>query len=218
MQSKLTKKIEREIKKEKFRITIFGSSRIKKNALLYKEIEKLAFLLGERGFDIVTGGGPGLMEAASEGHKKGSKKTRAHTIGIGIKLPKKQEFNKHLDIKKEFHKFSERLDVFMALSDVVIVAPGGIGTLLELFYAWQLVQVKHLCDTPIILLGKQWPSFIKWLENHPLKHKYLSKKDLKLLFLAKDCKEAIKMIDKAYEERKKGNKKFCLNYKKYKLY
>jgi len=213
-----TKKIRKELKNGDFRVTIFGSARIKRGDPVYKEIVDIAKMLGERGIDVVTGGGPGLMEAASKGHMDGSKKTGAHSIGIGIKLPKEQKFNKHLNVKKEFHRFSNRLDTFMALSHAVIVAPGGIGTLLELFYTWQLEQVEHICDMPIILLGKQWPPLIKWLENYPLKNNFFEKKDLKLLFLANNSKEVIKMVDQAHKEYNQGHKKFCLNYQRYKLY
>ena len=200
-----------------FKVTIFGSARIKKNTLVYIQARTLARMLGERGFDVITGGGPGLMKAASEGHRKGSKKTGAYSIGVGIKLPREQKFNRHLDIKKEFKRFSRRLDYFMSLSNAIVVAPGGIGTLLELFYTWQLSQVQQICNIPIILMGKQWPPLIRWLEKYPLKSRYFDKKDINLLFLAKDCSEAIKIIDKAHEEYKKGGKDFCLNYKKYRL-
>ena len=200
-----------------FKVTIFGSARIKKNTLVYIQARTLARMLGERGFDIITGGGPGLMRAASEGHRKGSKKTGAYSIGVGIKLPREQKFNRHLDIKKEFKRFSRRLDYFMSLSNAIVVAPGGIGTLLELFYTWQLSQVQQICNIPIILMGKQWPTLIRWLEKYPLKSRYFDQKDINLLFLAKDCSEAIKIIDKAHEEYKKGGKDFCLNYKKYRL-
>ena len=105
----------------------------------------------------------------------------------------------------------------MLLSNAVIVAPGGVGTLLEFFYTWQLVQVKHICHIPIILLGDQWPDLIKWLEKWPLKHKYFGKNDLHLLFLADDSKEALKVIDKAHEEFLLGREDFCINYKKYKI-
>ena len=200
-----------------FKVTIFGSARIKKNTLVYIQARTLARMLGERGFDVITGGGPGLMRAASEGHRKGSKKTGAYSIGVGIKLPNEQKFNRHLDIKKEFKRFSRRLDYFMSLSNVIVVAPGGIGTLLELFYTWQLSQVQQICNIPIILMGKQWPPLIRWLEKYPLKSRYFDQKDINLLFLAKNCEEAIKIIDKAHEEYKKGGKDFCLNYKKYRL-
>ena len=125
--------------------------------------------------------------------------------------------NDYVNVKKQFTRFSERLDNFMLLSNAIVVAHGGVGTLLELFYSWQLMQVKKICNTPIILLGKQWKGLIEWLKKEPLKRKFFSKEDLELLFVAKNSKEAIKIIKEAYEEYKKGNKNFCLNYNKYKL-
>ena len=207
----------RELKKRDFRVTIFGSARMKKGDQEYKEVYKLAKMIGERGIDMVTGGGPGIMEAASKGHKKGSKKSKAHTIGLNIKLPHEQRMNPYIEIKKEFTRFSERLDNFMLLSNAIVVAHGGIGTTLELFYAWQLMQAKHICHIPIILLGPQWKGLTNWLEKEPLKRKFFNKEDLNLLFHARNSKEAINIIEEAYSEYKKGNKNFCLNYKKYKI-
>ena len=211
------KEFERLLREDHFRVTIFGSARIKKGGKEYKMVYELAKKIGERGIDIVTGGGPGIMEAANKGHKEGSKKSDAHSIGLGIKLPHEQAFNNSVGIKKTFNRFSSRLDNFMLLSNVVVVAPGGVGTLLELFYTWQLMQVKHICNLPIILLGDSWPGLLKWLNNSPLKRGFFEKKDVELLYHAKNYDEAIKIIDKAYEEFKKGNKDFCLNYKKYKV-
>jgi len=207
-----------ELKKGDFRVSIFGSARIKKHDKNYKLIYTLGKMLGEKGIDIITGGGPGIMEAANKGHRAGGKNKKTHSIGLAIKLAKGQKPNNSLDVVKEFNTFSARLDNFMLLSNAVIIGPGGIGTLLEFFYTWQLIQVKKICDIPIILLGDEWPSLIKWLEKYPMKRKYFDKDDLNKLFLAKDCKEAIKMIDSSYKEFKKGNKNYCLNYKKYKLY
>lgn len=207
----------KELKKGDFRVTIFGSARMKKGHQEYKQVYKLAKMIGERGIDLVTGGGPGIMEAASAGHKIGNKKTKAHTIGLNIKLPHEQKINRYVDIKFEFHRFSERLDNFMLLSNAIVVAHGGVGTLLELVYAWQLMQTKHICNIPLILLGEQWKGLIKWLKNEPLKRKFFNKDDLELLFLAKNYKEAINIINITYKEFRKGNKDFCLNYKKYKI-
>ena len=105
----------------------------------------------------------------------------------------------------------------MLLSNIVVVAPGGVGTLLELFYTWQLMQVRHICHIPIILLGDEWKGLLEWLKKSPLKKNFFEKEDYQLLFLANSGTEAIKVIDKAYEEFKKGNKDFCLNYKKYRI-
>jgi hypothetical protein len=214
----MRKKFKEEIKEMKFRVTIFGSARAKKGGREYKEIYNLAKMLGEKGIEIVTGGGQGIMEAASRGHKAGRKSKKVHNIGLNIKLPFEQSFNKSVDVRKEFNHFSERLDNFMLLSNIIVVAPGGIGTLLELLYSWQLVQVKQICNIPIILLGDMWPDFVKWAEKYQLKKDFISKKDLNLIFLAKNCSEAMKMIKNAYKEYQKGDKYYCLNYKRYKLY
>jgi uncharacterized protein (TIGR00725 family) len=136
-----------------FHVCIFGSARLREGDPEYNLIYQLSTMIAEEGMNVVTGGGPGLMEAASKGHRAGRKDKKVQTIGLTINLPKKEEANPHLDIKKDFEKFSSRLDNFMLLSNVVVVAPGGVGTLLEFLYTWQLVQVKHICEIPIILLG-----------------------------------------------------------------
>jgi len=198
-----------------FRVTIFGSARIKRGDKRYKDIQSLAKMIGERGIDIVTGGGPGIMEAANKGHKEGNKKTIAHSIGLGIKLPHEQNFNTSVSVKKEFNIFSNRLDNFMLLSNVVVVAPGGVGTMLELFYTWQLMQVNHICHIPIILLGDMWKGLLKWLKEDPMKKKFFEIKDYDMLYYAKDYKDAINVIDKAHVKFMKGDEEECLNYKKY---
>ncbi len=200
-----------------FRVSIFGSARIRKNDKIYKEIYYLARMLGEEGIDVVTGGGPGLMEAANSGHRAGSRKSKAHSIGLGIILPKEQKYNNSVDYQKTFSHFTGRLDRFTLLSNAVVVAPGGVGTMLELFYIWQLVQVKKISNIPIILLGTQWQGFTEWLEKWPLRKKYFTKDDLNILFLAKDSNEAVKIIDRAYCEYKTGNDEFCKNYKGYRI-
>jgi len=204
-----------EWKRKDFRVSIFGSARAKVGDPEYKQVYQLGKLLGESGIDIVTGSGPGIMRAANRGHREG-RKDGAHSIGLAIKLPFEQKESKS-DIVRKFSNFSNRLDNFMLLSNVVVVTPGGIGTFLELFYTWQLVQVKHICNIPIILLGDMWPDLIKWMEKWPLKKGFISKGDLGMIFLAKDYNEAIEMIERAYKEYKKGNKNYCLNYKRYKL-
>ncbi len=193
-----------DIKKElrKFHVTIFGSARIKEGDPEYAEVYELAKKIGRRGMNLVTGGGPGIMKAANAGHNLGSNKNKAYTIGLNIQLPHEQKTNPYVDFKMKFTRFSERLEKFMLLSNVIVVAPGGVGTMLELFFSWQLLQVKHKQNIPIILLGKQWRGLIKWLRKSPLKRKFFKKEDLDLLFLAKNSKEAIKIIDKTYDNYK----------------
>jgi len=209
-------KIDEDLYKKHFRVAIFGSARIKEYDHSYQEIYKLAHMIAAENIDIVTGGGPGIMQAASKGHMDGRKNNDAYSIGLNINIPQEQKPNRHLDIKKEFDLFSNRLDTFMILSDAVVVAPGGVGTLLEFAYTWQLVQVKHICNIPIILLGDMWAEFLKWVEQFPLKQAFLAKRDLDRVFLAEDCLGAFQIIQKFYDGYKKGDD-ICLNFKKYKI-
>lgn len=204
------------IDESRYRVVIFGSARIQKGDGLYTEVHDLAKRLGEKGMDVVTGGGPGLMEAANAGHGDGVKKGGAESIGLNIKLPHEQGFNKHLDIKEEFERFSGRLDHFMYLANAVVVAPGGVGTLLEFAYTWQLMQVKHICNMPIILLGEMWGGLLEWIKENPLERSFLDQDDYDLLFTAKNSDEAFEIIKEAYDGFKEGSENFCLNYEKYK--
>jgi uncharacterized protein (TIGR00730 family) len=210
---KLRGNFKKELKRERFRVSIFGSSRIKKNDPLYQQVHRLAKMLGQRGIDVVTGGGPGIMEAANLGHNKGSKETRAKSFGLNIYLPHEQKLNPGVQIEKRFKRFSQRLDNFMLLSNAVVVAQGGVGTLLELFYVWQTLQVKNVNNIPIILLGKQWSGLLEWLRDEPLKRGYFDKGDIKLLFHAEDLDEVIKIIDAAHDQYLSGNgHDFVLKY------
>jgi uncharacterized protein (TIGR00730 family) len=187
-----------------FRVVVFGSARIERGDPSWDLIFNLAKRVATEGMDLVTGGGPGLMEAASEGHYAGDLTHTAHSIGLQIKLPKEQRDARHLDIKKEFFRFSTRLDNFMELAHAVVVAPGGVGTLLELFYTWQLMQVKMMHGIPIILLGDMWMGFLDWIRRHPLKNELLNEKDVELLFLVNSCEEAMDIIKRTYEKYRSG--------------
>jgi uncharacterized protein (TIGR00730 family) len=189
--------------KHQFRVVIFGSARIVRGDEIWSTIYELAKQIAEEGMDLVTGGGPGLMDAASEGHYAGDpdKKT-VQSIGLQIQLPREQRSAHHLDIKREFSQFSERLDNFMELANIVVVAPGGVGTTLELFYTWQLLQVKMIRDIPIILLGDMWRDFLRWITKWPLQHQFLKQKDVNLLYLAKNWSEAFEIIKRTHNEFK----------------
>lgn len=183
-----------------FTVAIFGSSRIERGSKIYWEIYELAKMIAKAGMNIVTGGGPGLMNAASEGHRAGRENSDVKAIGLRIKLPFKEIESSHLDIKKEFDRFSQRLDEFMSVSNAVVVAPGGVGTLLELAYTWQLLQVKHISNIPVILLGEMWLNFLEWVRRWPLKHQLLDPEDFALLYPAKDIYEAFEVIMRAYRD------------------
>lgn len=195
-----------------YRVAIFGSARIQEGDQDYHNVFAIAKGLAEAGFDIVTGGGPGLMQAANAGSK--SAHSSSHSIGLNIKLPREQEPNAFLDIKQEFSSFSNRLDTFMTLSDAVIVAPGGIGTLLEMFYAWQLVQVKDICETPIILYGAIWTNLLLWMETEVLERKLFSKEDMRMIFHVIDPEEVVELIKKIHADRLQ-DEHVCKNFVQY---
>lgn len=195
-----------------YRVAIFGSARITEGDQEYQDVYAIARGLAETGLDVVTGGGPGLMQAANAGHKSASQGT--HSIGLNIKLPFEQDANRFLDIKKDFDRFSDRLDTFMALSDAVVVATGGIGTLLELFYTWQLVQVKHLCETPIILFGEMWAPLLDWLQTDVESRGLFDTKDMRNLFHIKKADEVVNFIRKVHGDREKMEH-VCVNYEQY---
>ena len=210
---KLRGDFKKELRRKRFRVSIFGSSRIKRNDPIYQQVHRLARMLGERGIDVITGGGPGIMEAANTGHNKGSAKTNALSFGLNIFLPHEQKLNEGVQVEKRFKRFSQRLDNFMLLSNAVVVAHGGIGTLLELFYVWQVLQVKKIRHIPIILMGRQWEGLLEWLRDEPLARSYFNKTDFKLLFHANSIEEVVKIIDAAREEFKSGDgKDFVLKY------
>lgn len=205
-------------KDKHFKVAIFGSSKIKEGDKIYQEVKDLAYELAKMNISVLTGGGPGLMRAGNEGHLEGKKSsnTSSHSIGVGVELPWKQKFNDSVEYKEEFKTFSKRLDEFMSLSNVVVVAPGGLGTLLELAYTWQLVQVHHLCDVPIILLGQPWKGFLSWIKKDLLSKNYLEKKDYDLVFHVKNTKEAIKIIKAHQKKLTNGNGALCVFQDKYK--
>lgn len=197
----------KELKKEHFRVTIFGSARIQKGDKIYEQVFDLAKMIGERSYDIITGGGPGLMEAANAGHTAGDKGNKAESIGLRIELSFEQNVNEFVEVKKKFSRFAERLETFVALSDVFIISPGGIGTTLEFFYAWQLVQVKKSEFKPIILIGEMWEKLIYWIIDYALKEGLVSSTDFDYIYIAKNNEEAMDLIDKFDQQYKTQNGK-----------
>ena len=150
----------RPSRRDRYRVTIFGSARLRPGTFGYEETVRVAAALAASGCDIITGGGPGLMQAANEGAARSG--ARADSIGIRVDLPFEDDVNAFVTQAFEHRTFFTRLHQFVLASDAFVVAPGGIGTLLELAMIWQLLQVKHLQDTPLILVGRMWPGLIEW--------------------------------------------------------
>jgi uncharacterized protein (TIGR00730 family) len=151
----------RRTTRQNYRVTIFGSARLKPGTTVYEQVKQLAAELTKMGCDIVSGGGPGLMQAANEGAHS-VEKALHRSVGIRVELPFEQEVNPFVGQAYEHRTFFSRLHHFMIVSDAFVVVPGGIGTLLELSLAWQLLQVRKLYNTPLIVVGKMWAELVEW--------------------------------------------------------
>ena len=155
-------------KSERYRVTIFGSARARPETFVYDEVRRVAAALAEMGCDIITGGGPGLMQAANEGAAAADAPERNRSVGIRVELPFEQEVNPFVELAFEHKSFFSRLHHFVLASDAFVVTPGGIGTVLELMLVWQLLQVKHVQDAPLILVGKMWAELVDWARKNLL--------------------------------------------------
>ena len=151
------------LRRERYRVTIFGSARTMVGSPIYEETKRTAAALAEMGCDIITGGGPGLMRAANEG--AALRPDRALSIGIRVDLPFEQDTNAFVTKAFQHRTFFTRLHQFVLASDAYVVAPGGIGTVLETMMIWQLLQVRHMRKSPLILVGKMWPGLVEWVRS-----------------------------------------------------
>jgi uncharacterized protein (TIGR00730 family) len=158
----------RPTKRDRYRVTIFGSARAQPGTYVYTEVKRVATALAEMGCDIITGGGPGLMQAANEGAAAAKAPERNRSVGIRVDLPFEQDVNPFVEQAFEHKTFFTRLHHFVLTSDAFLVVPGGIGTVLELMMVWQLLQVRHVHGTPLILVGKMWAALVDWARTHLL--------------------------------------------------
>jgi uncharacterized protein (TIGR00730 family) len=149
----------RPSKRERYRVAIFGSARAKPGTFVYEEVKRVAAAFASMGCDIVTGGGPGLMQAANEG---ASVAGAPGSVGIRVELPFEQDVNPFVEQAFEHETFFTRLHHFVIASDAFVVVPGGIGTVLETLMIWQLLQVRHVDNVPLILVGKMWRGLVEW--------------------------------------------------------
>jgi uncharacterized protein (TIGR00730 family) len=150
-----------------YRVTIFGSARIQAGSWVYAAVRDAAAELARMGCTIVTGGGPGLMQAANEGVAAAGL-AAGHSVGIRVHLPFEQSVNPFVTEAYEHRTSFSRLHHFVLVSDAFVVVPGGVGTLLELAMVWQLLQVRKLEDTPLILVGPMWGELIDWARRSML--------------------------------------------------
>jgi uncharacterized protein (TIGR00730 family) len=152
----------RRTSRQNYRVTIFGSARLKAGTVAYEGVKQLSAELTRMGCDIVSGGGPGLMQAANEGAHSVDPDARQRSVGIRVDLPFEQELNAFVGQAYQHRTFFSRLHHFMIVSDAFIVVPGGIGSLLEMSLVWQLLQVRKVYNCPLILVGKMWAELVEW--------------------------------------------------------
>ena len=186
----------RPTKHERYRVTVFGSARAKPGSFVYEEVKRVATALAEMGCDIITGGGPGLMQAANEGAIAAKSPERHCSVGIRVDLPFEQGGNPFVNQMFEHKTFFTRLHHFVLASDAFVITPGGIGTVLELSMVWQLLQVKHVQDAPLILVGKMWADLVNWAKDHLLASEppLASPQDLEIPICVDSGDQAIELI------------------------
>jgi uncharacterized protein (TIGR00730 family) len=197
----------RPTKRERYRVTIFGSARVDPNHWVYAAVRDVSAELTKLGCDIVTGGGPGLMQAANEGAKLADPDGHARkSVGIRVELPFEQDVNAFVTDAFEHKTFFTRLHHFVLVSDAFIVCPGGIGTVLEMCMVWQLLQVRHLHDRPLILAGRFWDGLLAWANDRMLQPDVplISPRDLTIPQVLTDAPSIIRAIRDHYEQWKRN--------------
>ncbi len=181
-------------------VSIFGSARTDENNKYYKIAEEIGYLLTQNGYGVITGGGPGIMEAGNRGAKRGEGKS----VGVNIELEFEQHPNEYIDNDKiiTFDHFFVRKVMFMKYSQGFIVMPGGFGTLDELFEAITLIQTKKIAKFPIVLVGKDyWTGLIDWVKSTMLaKENNISAEDLDIFSIVETAEEAVDFIYEFYSK------------------
>ena len=179
--------------RERYRVAIFGSARARPGTVPYEEVKRAAAAFASMGCDIITGGGPGLMQAANEG---AASVGAAGSVGIRVDLPFEQDVNPFVEQAFEHETFFTRLQHFVIASDAFVVTPGGIGTVLEMFMIWQLLQVRHVDGVPLILVGKMWTGLVEWTRASMLDPRLplASPDDLKIPICLETADQAIAVV------------------------
>jgi uncharacterized protein (TIGR00730 family) len=184
-------------------VSIFGSARIGRRNRYYGAARRLAAALARQGFAIITGGGPGIMEAAN----RGAKEAGGISIGCNIELPFEQGLNEYVDLGMEFRYFFVRKVMFVKYAEGFVIFPGGFGTLDELFEALTLIQTGKVEHFPVVLYGKDyWEGMIEWIREKPLYEEKISLEDLDLVTITSDIDEACDAITKHHRSRTQERK------------
>ena len=176
-------------------VSVFGSARVPHDDPLYDLTRRVAAELGQAGFAVITGGGPGLMEAAN----RGARDVRATSVGLGIELPHEQHLNNHLDVALSFRYFFARKLMFVRYASAFVVLPGGFGTLDELFEALTLIQTGKVHEFPVILVGgDHWRGLVTWLHDTLEAKAFTGAPDTDLLVVSDDPEEIAALVQRCH--------------------
>jgi len=178
-------------------VSIFGSSRLKPASRYYKLAEKTAYLLAKAGYAVITGSGPGIMEASN----KGAIRAGGHSIGLNIQIPQEQEANKYVQTLLDFRYFFVRKVMFVKYAKAFVIMPGGYGTLDEFTEAVNLIQTERISKFPVVLVGRDyWKGMVNWFRKSLLKHGAINREELNIFSVVDRPEEVVKVIRKFYGE------------------
>ena len=181
-------------------VSIFGSARLRRNHPYYKSATQVAQALSDAGYSVITGGGPGIMQAANLGARRGE----SRSIGLNIKVPNEVAPNPHADTILHFNYFFARKVMFVKYACAFVGLPGGFGTLDEIFEALTLKQTGKIHQFPVILFGGDfWEGLVRWIHDQPLKDRMISRKDLGLFRVTDDIDEVVQTVDRHWSMRKR---------------
>jgi uncharacterized protein (TIGR00730 family) len=180
-------------------VSVFGSARVRPDSEVYELARLIGRLFAESGFAVVTGGGPGVMEAAN----RGAQEAGGLSVGFGIELPHEQSANPYLDISLTFKHFYARKTMLVKAAEGFVMMPGGFGTLDEMFEALTLIQTGKVFNFPVVLFGKEhWGGLVDWINEQLLPQELISAEDETLLFETDDPGETVRLVVECYEERR----------------
>jgi uncharacterized protein (TIGR00730 family) len=179
-------------------VTIFGSARVDEGHDAYRLAREAGRLFAEAGFAVVTGGGPGVMEAANRGAREGG----GLSVGFNIELPEEQRSNDFIDIELTFNHLYARKTMLVKAAEGFVLFPGGFGTLDEMFEALTLIQTGKVLHFPVVLVGREhWHGLLEWIGERLLGEGMISPNDEELLFVTDDPEEAVRIVSDCYERR-----------------
>lgn len=177
-------------------VSIFGSARTPPGNKYYKLTEEIAYLLAKEGYAIMTGSGPGIMEAGN----KGARRAKGHSIGLNIQIPQEQRSNEYVDTLLDFRYFFVRKVMFVKYAKAFVIMPGGYGTLDEFTEAINLIQSLRIPRFPVVIVGREyWSGMLEWLKSSVLANANISKQDLDIFKVTDEPKEVVRIIKNFYK-------------------